>query len=115
MVNLFFSGATYCGDSVTQTPNASGQIEQCDDGNTGNGDGCDSLCQSEPIPPSCGLFQVQSGNAQGGIQVEWEDCSSGNFQSAFIQGVSNICSRIPPGVTQAGGNGLIEYTGPSSC
>jgi cysteine-rich repeat protein len=26
-------------------------VEECDDGNTNNGDGCDSNCQNEPEPP----------------------------------------------------------------
>ncbi len=38
---LTLSGG-FCGDGILQTPN-----EQCDDGNTKNGDGCSSLCKNE--------------------------------------------------------------------
>jgi cysteine-rich repeat protein len=36
---------SYCGDYITDTGNG----EQCDDGGTVNGDGCDSTCQIEAI------------------------------------------------------------------
>ena len=36
-----------CGDGVIQTPNYDGVTEQCDDGNTVPGDGCDELCVQE--------------------------------------------------------------------
>lgn len=39
---------TYCGDGLIQNPNAEGVNEQCDQGNTTNGDGCNSNCQEEP-------------------------------------------------------------------
>ncbi len=38
-----------CGDGIKQTPNFSGNNEQCDDGNNVNGDGCSSSCQLEPV------------------------------------------------------------------
>ena len=37
-----------CGDGVVNQTS-----EQCDDGNTTNGDGCSSSCQTEYIPPVC--------------------------------------------------------------
>jgi len=43
---------TYCGDGEIQTPNDNGQNEQCDDGNTANGDGCSSICLTE-TPTTC--------------------------------------------------------------
>jgi len=39
------SGPRVCGDGVTQTPNDAGFNEQCDDGNSVNGDGCSNACQ----------------------------------------------------------------------
>lgn len=38
---------TFCGDGRVQTPNSDGIFEQCDDGNTIDGDGCSSQCQLE--------------------------------------------------------------------
>lgn len=43
--------ATECGDGfVTTEVPAGSPVEQCDDGNLLNGDGCDSRCQLEPPP-----------------------------------------------------------------
>jgi cysteine-rich repeat protein len=36
--------STYCGDGILQAPNSSGQMEQCDDGNANNDDGCRNNC-----------------------------------------------------------------------
>jgi cysteine-rich repeat protein len=44
-----------CGDGIFQ-PN---RLEECDDANTNNNDGCDSACEIE-IPPSCGDGIVQT-------------------------------------------------------
>ncbi len=53
-----------CGDGVLQ----SGCNEQCDDGNTNNGDGCSSTCQYEfgclPTPDTGCRLPAQSGKAQ---------------------------------------------------
>ena len=38
---------TYCGDGILTRLNDRGQVEWCDDGNTADGDGCNSLCQIE--------------------------------------------------------------------
>jgi cysteine-rich repeat protein len=37
----------FCGDTNKDEPNDDGIMEQCDDGNTDPGDGCDSNCQTE--------------------------------------------------------------------
>lgn len=44
----------YCGDGVISTPNDDDIIEQCDDSNITDGDGCSSTCQIEI--PSCEDF-----------------------------------------------------------
>jgi len=54
---LFFLGTSFaldagCGDGII------GASETCDDGNTGNGDGCDSSCQIE----YCGDGLMSSGS-----------------------------------------------------
>ncbi len=44
------SGTHICGDGKVETNYG----ESCDDGNTANGDGCDSSCQYETSVPKCG-------------------------------------------------------------
>jgi cysteine-rich repeat protein len=60
-----------CGDGVLQTSNG----EECDDGNTADGDGCSSRCRLEieeppppPADPICG----------NGIVEDGEQCDDGN-------------------------------------
>jgi len=53
--------------------------EECDDGNTTNGDGCSSTCQNEYIP-GCGSGQIDEG----------EECDDGNTTS--YDGCSAICT-----------------------
>src|SRR5688572_9234493 len=43
------TGTGNCGDNVLDPP-----IEECDDGDRDDGDGCDSDCQLEPVGLSCG-------------------------------------------------------------
>lgn len=45
--HCIFTGGTYCGDGIIQTPNSAGNYEECDDGSTINGDGCSNTCQIE--------------------------------------------------------------------
>ncbi|MEI6119156.1 MAG: DUF4215 domain-containing protein [bacterium] len=49
-----------CGDSIVQAPNRSGDNEQCDDGNTDNGDGCNILCQIDINPTATILYTPTS-------------------------------------------------------
>lgn len=55
------TGAASCGDGIVDAP------EQCDDGNTTNGDGCDANCTR----PACGNGIVDAG----------EQCDDGNTTS----------------------------------
>jgi cysteine-rich repeat protein len=64
-----------CGNGVVDAG------EQCDDGNGGNGDGCDANCQ----PSACG-------NGLVGID---EDCDDGN--TVDDDGCTNIC-RVPEAI-----------------
>jgi len=63
-----------CGDSVVDTQYA----EQCDDGNTMDGDGCDAFCRLEENP-LCG-----NGNLDAG-----EECDDGNKQDG--DGCDRFC------------------------
>ena len=62
-----------CGNSVLETG------EQCDDGNTANGDGCSSTCQTEVVSPVCGNSVLETG----------EQCDDGN--TANDDGCSSTC------------------------
>jgi uncharacterized repeat protein (TIGR01451 family) len=54
--------APSCGNSFVEVG------EQCDDGNTNNGDGCDASCQIEIVDPICG----------NGVREAGEQCDDGN-------------------------------------
>lgn len=64
-IENFFSGVTYCGDGVVQSPNDYGVSEQCDDGNVVSGDGCSSICETE----STGGTGGTGGGGGGGGEV----------------------------------------------
>lgn len=64
-----------CGNNVLESG------EQCDDGNTSDGDGCDSSCQLESFGGICGDGVIQAG--------EGEECDDGNTTNG--DGCSNIC------------------------
>jgi cysteine-rich repeat protein len=74
LVTILFSGCTLfvsnafvrraCGDGLLDTENG----EQCDDGNVLSGDGCDNICQREPV---CGNSLVEAN----------EVCDDGNLAS----------------------------------
>ncbi len=57
--------------------------EQCDDGNTNNGDGCSSTCQTEPATPLCGNNIVDFS----------EQCDDGNTNNG--DGCSSTCQTEP--------------------
>ena len=63
-----------CGDGEV------GGAEQCDDGNTDDGDGCSAACQNEAPPAGCG------DGAVGGA----EECDDGN--TANGDGCSAVCT-----------------------
>jgi len=69
-------GAPACGDGTVD------EGEQCDDGNTANGDGCSEICETEP-QPSCGDGNVDEG----------EQCDDGN--TADGDGCSATCVTEP--------------------
>ncbi|MBS2013914.1 MAG: fibro-slime domain-containing protein [Deltaproteobacteria bacterium] len=66
-------GAAVCGDGVV------GATEDCDDGNTNNGDGCTSLCKLEPnfqcLTPGSPCTPAVCGN---GVREGLEQCDDGN-------------------------------------
>lgn len=65
-----------CGNNVIEPG------EQCDDGNTSNGDGCNSSCQLEGFGGFCGDGILQPG--------EGEECDDGNTTNG--DGCSNVCT-----------------------
>ena len=78
--------------------------EQCDDGNTDDGDGCSALCVIEEEPePICG----------NGIVEDGEECDDGNTTDG--DGCSSLClteevalEDITPLSTPVCGNGVVE-------
>jgi cysteine-rich repeat protein len=81
-----------CGDSVMD------EGEECDDGNTTNGDGCSSDCMTEiaPPPPVCG----------DGAMDEGEECDDGN--TANGDGCSSDCMIETPTTPPCCGDGSLH-------
>jgi len=74
-----------CGDGLTDPP------EQCDDGNTQDGDGCSSKCQAE-LGYNCLVRDFKSRCTAGcgnGKKSEDEECDDGNFING--DGCSSQC------------------------
>jgi fibro-slime domain-containing protein len=71
--------------------------EECDDGNTTNGDGCTSLCQIEANwdCPNAGQPCVYIAVCGNGILTSNEACDDGNTVSG--DGCSADCSMVEPG------------------
>ena len=87
----------FCGDGIV------GTNEECDDGNTANGDGCSSTCKKEasstPTSPICGNKIVETG----------EGCDDGNTVSG--DGCSSSCQveqSQPVQTDPVCGNGIVE-------
>lgn len=70
-----------CGNGVVEAG------EQCDDGNTNNGDGCSATCQVEPPPPPPPV-------CPNGVVEPPEQCDDGNTVNG--DGCSDICQVEPP-------------------
>ncbi|MBI4819989.1 MAG: DUF4215 domain-containing protein [Deltaproteobacteria bacterium] len=97
--------ADVCGNSVTETG------EQCDDGNTADGDGCSSTCQFEQ---TCGNGAIEG----------TETCDDGNTTSG--DGCSDTCqvelvcpdvdlgSAVGPSVASGSNGGHVSQFNPSA-
>ena len=81
-----------CGDGKINQPS-----EQCDDGNTLAGDGCNGICQIEPnhVCPTPGQLCIVSFTCGDGIVNPGEVCDEGTFQSS--PGCSADCKTQDPG------------------
>jgi cysteine-rich repeat protein len=77
-----------CGDGALSVG------EECDDGNTASGDGCDASCQNEGVDPFCGDGILQAG----------EHCDDGN--TAAGDGCDSLCQN--EGVGPYCGDGILQ-------
>ena len=69
-INNGCSAPGTCGNNAVEAG------EECDDGNTTNGDGCDSYCQAEPFNV-CGNSQIEYGETcDDGNTTDGDGCSS---------------------------------------
>lgn len=87
-------GPPICGNGIT-----GGTAEQCDDGNTVSGDGCDSNCQLEGAPV-CGDGQVFSGEAcDDGDTDNGDGCSSTcTVETGYTcVGEPSVCTEVCAG------------------
>jgi len=80
-----------CGDGVVE------RSEQCDDGNTVNGDGCSRLCQIEANwdCPTEGKPCKYVGNCGSGVLTSNKACDDGNSVSG--DGCSSDCKTVETG------------------
>ena len=97
--------ASVCGDGYTdagRTP-----AEQCDDGNTNNGDGCSSTCQNETM---CGDGAVNMGEQcdHGGGCLDTSACTT-SAECAFMR----VCT--PAQLCDGGTNDLDPCAVPADC
>jgi len=92
---LAYAQEPSCGDGIFHPDNN----EQCDDGNTVEGDGCSSSCQIEVPPPRCGdgIFHPDNN----------EQCDDGNNNDG--DGCSSIC-QVEPNFPPTASNVLISGT-----
>ena len=95
------TGPGHCDDGPGEPLCGNQQIEageECDDGNTSDGDGCSSVCTEEdpPPPPRCGDEQ----------QTEGEECDDGNTSDG--DGCSANCTIEDEPPPPECGNGIDE-------
>jgi cysteine-rich repeat protein len=81
-----------CGDGKLDPPG-----EQCDDGNTTNGDGCNALCQIEAnwLCPTRGSLAWTRGSVGNGVLTSDETCDDNNTKDG--DGCSGDCKTIEDG------------------
>jgi cysteine-rich repeat protein len=84
LVGCSGGGKEVCGDGQVEG------LEQCDDNNTRDGDGCSSTCDKEsgPVGPECG----------NGVREAEEACDDGNTRNG--DGCESTCVETPSPITQ---------------
>lgn len=80
-----------CGNGILE------EAEQCDDGNTNDGDGCSEICTTEEVQPVCG-------NA---IQESGEECDDGNLD--------NLDSCLSDCTFARCGDGIVQQSAGEEC
>ena len=91
-----------CGDGIVNQPS-----EQCDDGNTIAGDGCNGDCQIEPnytCPPAGGACTLNF-RCGDGVVNPGEVCDEGQYQGS--PGCSADCKTEDPGYTCVAGQACV--------
>ena len=79
--------STACGNSILES------LEQCDDGNTIDGDGCSSTCQIEGRPPLADTTTNTNSNVCGnGVCEVPEQCDLGNENGPLPKSCSYNCT-----------------------
>ncbi|HYE59795.1 MAG TPA: YCF48-related protein [Candidatus Kapabacteria bacterium] len=108
----------YCGDNVKQ------DLEQCEDGNTTNGDGCSQFCRTEPRNQSvavaregerCGdtIVQAHRGEVCDAGATNGEPCVPGYGRSCSY--CSNDCKNVLTiDASSRCGNGELDRIGTST-
>jgi cysteine-rich repeat protein len=94
-----------CGDGILDP-----RLEQCDDGNTVNGDGCQANC----ISTSCGDGSLDPGEeCDDGNDVDWDGCTSACRIAEFqVNRVFDGSQRGPKVASGADGRFIVVWKGP---
>src|SRR6185295_1483680 len=94
-----------CGDGI----NNQGGVEQCDDGNTTPGDGCNGVCKQEPnwICPPAGACR-RAFVCGDGVVNPGEVCDDGNTTAG--DGCSADCTLQDPGYSCTPGMRCVSIT-----
>ena len=95
-----------CGDGNLDPP-----LEECDDGNTTDGDGCDSACQLEPVGQSCGNTLDPGEKCDDGNLINGDGC---NPTCNFLTQVTELATGVPGNILTSDGTYLYAYGGQSS-
>jgi cysteine-rich repeat protein len=90
-----------CGDGVLHTP------EQCDDGNTMNGDGCSSTCQFETTPET-------EPNDDGAPGTTGTETVGDDFSSAAANGPFSHSIVITAALAVVGDEDVFAFTNPGA-
>lgn len=101
------SGGGTCGDGVLDPPG-----EECDDGGTVAGDGCDGSCQLEPVGQTCGDTLDAGEKCDDGNLLNGDGC---NPTCNFLTQVTELAVGVPGSILTSDGTYLYLWGQGGNC
>ncbi len=100
-----------CGDQFVDAD----MLEECDDGNAVNGDGCSAACQIERDTDPVMTMQTVNTVCGNSAVEQGEECDDGNVVNG--DGCSSLClyDSTAMSITQTCGNGILETETGEQC